>query len=119
LKLLEMEGLGFSRAEIVNELSVAGNVTEQAVYKDFRRREKWQPSLQQFRDVNQLYYKTLNRYEQIYRKGSYMYLNEKNPAFKAAALRIMLEATDRMYDVRLFPEIMDRLERLQEAAKGR
>jgi len=34
LELLNMEGLGFFRAEIVKELSVKANVTERTVYKD-------------------------------------------------------------------------------------
>jgi hypothetical protein len=119
LELLRMEGLGFSRPEIVKELSVSAKVSERAIYYDFQTRAAWQPKTQQFKDVDQLYHKILNRFEQIYRKASFMFLNENNPNIKVAALKVMLEATGKTYDVRLYPEIMSKLERLEEAAAKR
>ena len=39
LELLKLEGLGFSQAEIVNELSQKDTCTKRVVYKDFETRE--------------------------------------------------------------------------------
>ena len=46
LELLKLEGLGFSRAEVVKELSVKCACSERTVYSDFETRESWQSSLQ-------------------------------------------------------------------------
>jgi hypothetical protein len=52
LELLKLEGLGFSQAEIVNELSQKSSCTKRAVYKDFETRESWQPILQSVVDYH-------------------------------------------------------------------
>ena len=43
LELLKLEGLGFSQAEVVNELSVKSACSKRVVYKDFESRATWQP----------------------------------------------------------------------------
>ena len=70
LELLKLEGLGFSQAEIVNELSQKSSCTKRAVYKDFETRERWQPVLQSVVESNAVLLKAINRYEQIYRQAS-------------------------------------------------
>ena len=42
LELLKLEGLGFSQAEIVNELSQKLACSKRVLYKDFETRECWQ-----------------------------------------------------------------------------
>jgi hypothetical protein len=46
LELLKLEGLGFSQAEIVKELSQESTCSERTVYRDFEVRDSWQPVLQ-------------------------------------------------------------------------
>jgi len=41
LELLKLEGLGFSQAEVVKELSVKCACSERAVYGDFEGRAGW------------------------------------------------------------------------------
>jgi hypothetical protein len=41
LELLKLEGLGFSQAEIVKELSVKCACSRRTVYNDFESREDW------------------------------------------------------------------------------
>lgn len=41
LELLKLEGLGFSQAEIVNELSQKLSCSKRVVYKDFETRQCW------------------------------------------------------------------------------
>jgi transcriptional antiterminator len=43
LELLKLEGLGFSQAEIVKELSVKCECSRRTVYYDFESRASWQP----------------------------------------------------------------------------
>ena len=44
LELLKLEGLGFSQAEIVNELSQKAKCSKRAIYGDFECRSSWQPA---------------------------------------------------------------------------
>ena len=43
LKLLKLEELGFSQAEVVNELSQKLSCSKRVLYKDFESSEVWQP----------------------------------------------------------------------------
>jgi GNAT superfamily N-acetyltransferase len=45
LELLKLEGLGFSQAEIVNELSQKLSCSKRVVYEDFETRQIWQPAV--------------------------------------------------------------------------
>jgi hypothetical protein len=71
LELLKLEGLGFSQAEVVNELSQKMTCTKRAIYKDFETREYWQPTLQSVVEPNAVLMKIMNRYEQIYRQAAF------------------------------------------------
>ena len=70
LELLKLEGLDFSQAEIVKELSVKCTCSERTVYSDFETRESWQPILQSVVKFEGVLLKVVNRYEQIYRQAS-------------------------------------------------
>jgi transcriptional antiterminator len=67
LELLKLEGLGFSQAEIVKELSQKCACSGRTVYRDFETRESWQPVVQSVIDARKILLKVVNRYEQIYR----------------------------------------------------
>jgi hypothetical protein len=41
--LLKLEGLGFSQAEIVKELSQKNVCSKRTIYNDFEARATWQP----------------------------------------------------------------------------
>jgi transcriptional antiterminator len=45
LELLKLEGLGFSQAEIVKELSQKCTCSRRTVYNDSETRESWQRAL--------------------------------------------------------------------------
>ena len=45
LELLKLEGLGFSKPEIVKELSQKHECSGRTVYRDFESRDEWQPEL--------------------------------------------------------------------------
>lgn len=104
LKLLKMEGAGFSRIEILNELTKEFEVCKATIHRDYRLRSKWQPSIQSM-DPEASLLKTINRYEQIYRKASLISLQDQNPNARVGALKVMLEATKALHSV-IVPEGM-------------
>lgn len=119
LELLKLEGLGFSRTEIVNELSQKMSCTKRLVYKDFETRESWQPALQSVVKPREVLMKIVNRYEQIYRQASMRFLTTSNELAKMAALNTMLKANSLMFETAVLPELMSKLKALEEkAAKG-
>lgn len=119
LELLKLEGLGFSRTEIVNELSQKMSCTKRLVYKDFETRESWQPALQSVVKPQEVLMKIVNRYEQIYRQASMRFLTTSNELAKMAALNTMLKANSLMFETAVLPELMSKLKALEEkAAKG-
>jgi hypothetical protein len=70
LELLKLEGLGFSQAEIVKELSLKCACSKRTVYSDFEGRAGWQPVVQSVLKSESVLLKVVNRYEQIYRQAS-------------------------------------------------
>lgn len=113
LKLLEMEGLGFSQSEIVKELSIQGKVSERAVYNDFENRSKWQPLLTAKKQVHRI----INLYEQIYKKAAFKHLSSQNESIQLGALKIMLEIVHRLNEVLVLPELVERLKQLEKKAE--
>jgi hypothetical protein len=117
LELLKLEGLGFSQAEVVNELSVKSACSKRVVYKDFESRATWQPILQSVTNPNKVLLKVVNRYEQIYRQASMRLLTSSNELAKLGALNIMLKANSLLFETAVLPELMSRLKILEEKAK--
>ena len=117
LELLKLEGLGFSQAEIVNELSQKAACTKRAVYKDFETRESWQPILQSVVEPNAVLLKVINRYEQIYRQASMRLLTSSNELAQLGALNTMLKANSLLFETAVLPELLSRLKVLEDKAK--
>ncbi len=115
--MLKLEGLGFSQAEIVNELSQKSACTKRAVYKDFETRENWQPVLQCVVKPQAVLLKVVNRYEQIYRQASMRLLTGSNELAQLGALNIMLKANSLLFETAVLPEVLGRLKDLEEKAK--
>jgi hypothetical protein len=119
LELLKLEGLGFSQAEIVKELSQKSACTERTVYYDFESRASWQPTVQSVTNPEAVLLKVVNRYEQIYRQASMRLLTSPNEFAQLGALNTMLKANSLLFDTAVLPELMGRLKVLeQKAAKG-
>jgi hypothetical protein len=117
LELLKLEGLGFSQAEIVNELSQKAACTKRAVYKDFETRESWQPVLQCVVEPKAVLMKVINRYEQIYRQASMRLLTFENELAQLGALNMMLKANSLLFESAVLPEVLGRLKDLEDKAK--
>jgi hypothetical protein len=88
LELLKLEGLGFSQAEIVKELSQKCACSKRTVYTDFETRESWQPIVQSVIDARKVLLKIVNRYEQIYRQASVRLLTFSEEACQLGYTRL-------------------------------
>jgi hypothetical protein len=118
-ELLRLDGLCFSQAEIVNELSQKFACAKSTIYNDFETRASWQPILQSINNADDVLLKVVNRYEQIYRQASRRLITSPNPLVQLGALNIMLKANSLMYDTAVLPSIVCRLRALeQKAARG-
>jgi hypothetical protein len=117
LELLKLEGLGFSEAEIVNELSQKLACSKRAVYKDFETRECWQPVLQSVVKSDKVLLKVINRYEQVYRQASMRLLTFSSELAQLGALNTMLKANSLMCEAAVLPELLGRLKDLEEKAR--
>lgn len=119
LELLKLEGLGFSQAEIVKELSQKAACSKRTVYLDFECRASWQPILQSVVKADAILLKVVNRYEQIYRQASIRLLTSQNELAQLGALNTMLKANAALFDTAVLPELMSRLKVLEDkASKG-
>jgi hypothetical protein len=119
LELLKLEGLGFSQAEVVNELSVKSACSKRVLYKDFETRKSWQPTIQSVVNSEAVLLKVINRYEQIYRQASMRVLTSSNELAQLAALNTMLKANTALFETAVLPELIRKLEALEDkASKG-
>jgi hypothetical protein len=117
LELLKLEGLGFSQAEIVKELSQKCTCSSRTVYYDFESRADWQPIIQSVINPEAVLLKVVNRYEQIYRQASVRLLTVTEEACQLGALNIMLKANAALFETAVLPEVLGRLKVLEEKAK--
>jgi len=117
LELLKLEGLGFSPLEIVTELSQKHECSRRTVYRDFENRDQWQPELLNVKNHTQILMRIVNRYEQIYREASLRLLTGTQEATQLGALNIMLKANGKICEVAVLPDILNRLNELEEKAK--
>ena len=117
LELLKLEGLGFSRAEIVKELSVKCECSGRTVYNDFETREGWQPIVQSVISARDVLLKVVNRYEQIYRQASVRLLTFTEETSQLGALNTMLKANAMLFESAVLPDLMNRLKALEDKAK--
>ncbi len=117
LELLKLEGLGFSQAEIVKELSQKAECSKRTVYADFESRAVWQPMLQSVIKPEEILLKVVNRYEQIYRQASMRLLTSSNELAQLGALNTMLKANAALFETAVLPEMLIRLKVLEEKTK--
>jgi len=118
MELLKMEGIGFSRSEIVTELSEEFQVTDRTVYRDYEHRDQWQPHVQTL-DPERSLLQILNRYEQIYKRAAFIALQTENDSAKIGAFNIMLKANEKLAETMLLPGIMQDLKAIKQTLEGR
>lgn len=117
LEVLKLEGLGLSQPEIVKQVSEKFQVSARSVYRDFQLRSQWQPALLQLKDKDRIMQKIINRYEQVYERAAFKHVTSPNESVQIGALKIMLEATAKLAETLVLPDILGRLDELEEQAK--
>ncbi len=117
LELLKLEGLGFSQAEIVKELSQKLSCSKRTVYNDLETRESWQPIIQSVVNPEAVLLKVVNRYEQVYRQASVRLLTASSELAQLGALNVMLKANVALFETAVLPEVLGRLKMLEEKTK--
>lgn len=98
-KLLKMEGEGFDRPDIVKQLSKEFQVSERTIARDFQKRSEWQPQITGYSERKKAYYCILNRFDQIYKKASFIFLHGDNDNSKIGALKVMLDSLSRIKEL--------------------
>jgi len=96
LKLLKMQGLGFSKRETVKHLSETFKISESAGYYHFATRDRWISQYLDFKDKEELKFNILNQFNQINREASFQYLHTADPKAKIGFLRTRLAAVDKL-----------------------
>jgi hypothetical protein len=109
--------MGLSQPEIVKQVSQKFQVSARSVYRDFQLRDRWQPVLLQLKDRDKVMQKIINRYEQIYERAAFKHVTSQNENVQVGALKIMLEATGKLAEVLLLPDLIARVEVLESHAQ--
>ena len=117
MELLKLEGLGFSQAEIVKQLSKKMECSERTLYNDFECRSTWQPVLQGVTNSNEVLLKVVNRYEEIYRQASKRMLTSDNELAQLGAMNIMLKTNSLMFQTAALPDLITRIKMLEDKTK--
>jgi hypothetical protein len=117
LEALKLEGMGLSQPEIVKQISEKFQVSARSVYRDFQLRNLWQPVLLQLKDRDKVMQKIINRYEQIYERAAFKHVTSQNENVQIGALKIMLEATGKLAEVLLLPDLIAKVEMLENQAQ--
>jgi transcriptional antiterminator len=112
LELLKLEGQGFSKTEIVTEISAKYQVSTRTVYKDFTSRESWQPYT-----TKEAALTILNRYEQIYRDASLNSLTAESESNRIGWKKLMLDANTKLAEHFVIPSILNQLKDLEKRAE--
>ncbi len=92
-ELLKMEGAGFNRSEIIDQLCSTFKVKPCTIYYYYRTRPQWQPEILGLSEAKEAYHQTLNRLEYIYQKFSAISMRASEDSNKIGALKGMLETT--------------------------
>lgn len=100
-----MEGLGFSKNEILKQLTSKYGISDRMLYYDYQRRKSWQPLIQELADPQKLILKIINRFEQIYQRAAFIHLSADNDNARIGALRTMIEANSKLAETVVLRDI--------------
>jgi transposase-like protein len=76
-KMLKLNAMGFSLAEIVNHLALEHDITANTLYKDWRRRGEWQGQLLDIKDTEVFFLDLVPSHREIYRLTVREYLRAR------------------------------------------
>ena len=112
LEVLKLEGMGFSRPEIVKEISGKYACSLRTVYHDFETRETWQPYTTKDAALT-----ILNRFLQIYRHAALQSITAEGESNRIGWTKIMLDANTKLAEYFVIPSMLKQLTDLEKRAK--
>jgi hypothetical protein len=112
-ELIKNKNLGFSLSDVVTALASKYDVTEQAIYNDYRRRKTWLPFLLEIDDPQGFFYDLLAQHREIYRLCSLEFLKADNSNAKIGALRLLRDLNMDLIELVSLHDVSQRLERME------
>jgi hypothetical protein len=112
LDVLKLEGTGFSRPEIVKEISRKYTCSPRTVYHDFETRETWQPYTTKDAALT-----ILNRFNHIYRNAALQSMTAEGASNRIGWTKIMLDANKALAEYFVVPSLLRQLEDLEQRAE--
>lgn len=117
--MLDAVCTGLHPSVVIGQLAEKYGVSEKALWSDWLRREKWVPfllELEKFGDFSGMVVERLNG---VQKAAWSIYLKASNDSARVGALRTVLEALEIHRDIVQTQDVLDRLERLEEATNER
>jgi hypothetical protein len=118
-EMLDAVCTGLHPSAVISQLAEKYEVSEKALWSDWLRRQKWVPfllELEKFADFSGMVVERLNG---VQKAAWSIYLKASNDSARVGALRTVLEALEIYRDIVQTQDVLDRLERLEEATKER
>jgi hypothetical protein len=94
--LLKKDGEGFSRAEVVKDLSQKYHVSSRDIYYYYENMSKWLPEILGYQNAKQHWLRCMARLETIYSAAGFYRFQGSSDVVKIQALKIQLECVRTM-----------------------
>jgi len=94
--LLKKDGEGFSKAEVVKDLSRKYNVSSRDIYHYYENMSKWLPEILGYQNARQHWLRCMARLETIYSAAGFYRFQGSSDIVKIQALKIQLECVRTM-----------------------
>lgn len=94
-----MEGMGFSKSEIVTKIAQDHKCSLRTVQRDFKNRGEWQPIAETIEDQRYALFETVNCLKYIYRKASVKCLSATNESVQLGWAKLMADLRVKIYDL--------------------
>ena len=116
-EIRRLRGKGLPLNVIVNDLAPKYEVTPRAIYKDWKNRKHRIKALLSLGDPDAVFLDIVSRHNEIFRIAMVEYLSADNSSAKVGAIKLLRDLNRDLYDMNVTPDIMERLERIEELAK--
>ena len=120
-KLISRVSSGEPLSIVVKELSREFNVSDKAIYADYRKREKWLDDVLNIKNVELAYKESNARHKELYKFTIKELLQAKSPNVRLQAIKLLrdLESDTRQYIIiegysQRIKRLKDEIRRLKE-----
>ena len=116
--MLDAVSTGLHPSAVITQLADKYDITERALWNDWLRRDKWISlllNLEKYAEFTEMIEQKLNA---VQKAAWSVYLKASNDNARVGALRTVLESLEIHRDLVQTQDFIDRLEKLEEKAKG-